>query len=224
MKAKLEFSLSEAKNITSFFFTPESPLRYSAGQFIEMTIKHDDPDERGTKRWFTISSSPGHEQISITTKHADSPSSFKKALWDLSEGDEVDISQPLGDFVLPKDTSQPLVFVAGGIGITPFHSIVEWLDINGLQRSIQMIYMVHDKSEIVFESMFNKSYIELETITGDTKLTAAKIVEFVGGIDGKQVYISGPEPMTETIVAQFGKLGVNQHQLITDYFPGYSEV
>lgn len=226
MKAKLVNKLDLTGSITSFYFEPEldQPLRYTAGQFIEMTLQHDS-DDRGTKRWFTLSSAPGNKQVTITSKHAAPDvrsSSFKTALWNLIPGTEVDISEPMGDFVLPKDSTTPLVFVAGGIGITPFHSIVEWLENNQQQRSIQLLYSVKTREEVVFSDLFDKSYIQLQTLVGQPNLTAEQIIEKVGGVDGKQVYISGPEPMTEAIVEQFGKLGIGQDQLITDYFPGYA--
>jgi ferredoxin-NADP reductase len=221
MKAILDHTQQEASNITTFFFRPERPLRYIAGQYIEMTLQHDQPDDRGVRRWFTLSSAPGHEHITITTKHAEKSSTFKSHLWALQPGDAVEISEPMGDFVLPKDETQPLVFVAGGIGITPFHSIVQSLIDAGQSRQIQFLYSVHSADEIVFKDTFAQPFIEVQELVGQPNLTAQEIIKKVGGIDGKQVFISGPEPMTEAIVDQFKELGITQDQLITDYFPGY---
>ncbi len=221
MKATLDHIVHEADTISTFWFRPERPLRYVAGQFVELTIPHDSPDDRGVKRWFTLSSAPGHELVSITTKHAEKPSSFKQHLWSLQPGQSVDISEPMGDFVLPKDDRQKLVFVAGGIGITPFHSIIQWLADTNQSREITFIYSVHNSSELVFQDVFNQPYIKIVERIEQPNLTANEIITIAGGIDDKQVFISGPEPMTEAIVDQFKKLGVTQEQLITDYFPGY---
>src|ERR1035438_226526 len=98
MKAKLDHIVHEndSKTINSFWFDPERPLDYIAGQFIEMTIEHDEPDDRGIKRWFTVSSSPCDAPlISITTKFSDPSSSFKKALHGLKKADQVTISDPM---------------------------------------------------------------------------------------------------------------------------------
>ena len=223
MKATLHHIVEEALNISTFFFTPERPLRYVAGQFIEMTLPHDNPDERGVKRWFTLSSAPGHELISITTKRAAKPSSFKQTLWNLEPGAQIDISEPMGDFVLPKDEKQPLVWVAGGIGITPFHAIVQWLVDTKQSRPIQFLYSVHSKDELVFEQLFKQPFITMAQFVAKPNITAQIIVDTVSGIDSKQVFISGPEPMTEAIVKQFQQdFGLPQDQLITDYFPGYT--
>lgn len=223
MNVTLHHVQDEAPTIRTFFFKPERPLRYVAGQFIELTVPHDNPDNRGTKHWFTLSSAPGHELVSVTTKHADKPSTFKQTLWNLEPGEVVDMSEPMGDFVLPKDTSQPLVWVAGGIGITPFHSITQWLVDTNQERSIQFLYSVHTADELVFEKIFTQSFIDMQKLVAEPNLTAGKVNEKVGGIKGKQIFISGPEPMTEAIVEQFKKdFGMTQDQLITDYFPGYS--
>lgn len=223
MNVTLHHVHDEAPTIRTFFFKPERPLRYVAGQFVELTVPHDNPDNRGTKHWFTLSSAPGHELVSITTKHADKPSTFKQALWKLKTGDSVDMSEPMGDFVLPKDPNQPLVWVAGGVGITPFHSIVQWLVDTKQERKIQFLYSVHNKEDLVFAKTWDQPFISAQYIVGQPNLTAEKIVGLVDGIEGKQVFISGPEPMTEAIVEQFKKnFGMTQDQLITDYFPGYS--
>lgn len=222
MNARLHHTVDEAHNIRTFFFKPERPLRYVAGQFIEMMLPHDHADERGVKRWFTLSSAPGHELVSITTKHTtESSSTFKQALWALKAGDTLNISEPMGDFVLPKDTTTPLVFVAGGIGITPFHAIVQWLRDTQQTRIIQFIYSVASKDEIVFEQLFNTDWIQTSQLVAQPKLTVKHIKDLTGGFSGKQVFLSGPEPMIEALVDQFAQLGITQEQLITDYFPGY---
>jgi len=153
MKAKLDHIVHEnkAKTINSFWFEPEHPLDQIAGQYIEMSIPHDKTDDRGTKRWFTISSSPSDAPLfSITTKFSRPSSTFKSALHKLKIGDSVSISDPMGDFVLPKDDTIPLIFVAGGIGITPFHSIIKWLEDTKQSRDITFLYAAKVEGELIF--------------------------------------------------------------------------
>src|SRR4051812_27426879 len=103
MQVTLDHSKDEAANIRTFFFKPESAVQYTAGQYIELTVPHDNPDERGTKHWFTLSSSPTDEFLTITTKFAgDKSSTFKKSLFGLEPGTKLHMSEPMGDFVLPK--------------------------------------------------------------------------------------------------------------------------
>ncbi len=224
MKVSLDHIKQETSDIFTFFFKPETYFKYVAGQFIEMTLPHDNPDARGIKHWFTLSSAPGQEVISITTRRAEKSSTFKKTLFAKKPGDIFEISEPMGDFVLPVDENTPLVFVAGGIGITPYHSMIEWLVLNKQKRKIQMIYSAHSNADLVFKELLSQDYIDIIYWTNKDQLTVDKIIELVDGISGKQVYLSGPEPMIESFVDQFKELGITQNQLITDYFPGYSAV
>jgi len=234
MKAFLDHSHVEAKNIISFWFRPERQPDFNAGQFIEMHLPHPKPDDRGQNRWFTLSSSPTDlPLVSITTKFAAGRSStFKSALRELKPGDNVEISDPMGDFVLPKDKGIPLVFVAGGIGITPFHSIVKFLHDENEKRDIQFVYALRDKSEQVFDKLlssyplkqysvvFQEGHLDQSHETGN--LSAKRILKLTGKVGDKLIYISGPEVMVEAFYKDLQSLGVPKSQLVGDYFPNYS--
>jgi len=234
MKALLRRTHHEAKNIITFWFQSEKPIDYIAGQFIEVTLRHANPDERGIKHWFTLSSSPTDAPlVSITTKFAERSSSFKMKLHSLKPGDEVLISEPMGDFVLPKDSSVPLVFVAGGIGITPFHSITKWLHDTKQERDITFLYSVATEHEIVFQDLFehygmkriiviNKPQGKWDGETG--RLTGRRILELTQPAKDALLYISGPEPMVEGLNKELETLGVAKSQLVGDFFPGYTNV
>src|SRR5690606_36942002 len=101
-----------ARHTRTLWFRPKRPVRYIAGQFTELYLPHDDADERGIRRWFTISSPPTEELIGITTRFTDDGSSYKRRLRALEPGAVLKMADPMGDFVLPKDPSIPLVFVA----------------------------------------------------------------------------------------------------------------
>src|SRR5882724_4223783 len=101
MKVTFDHSQDEAANIRTFFFRPEKPMHYTAGQYTQLHLPHVRPDDRGQKRWFTLSSSPTEELLTITTKFAgDKSSSFKKALSKLQPGTELTMAEAMGDFVL----------------------------------------------------------------------------------------------------------------------------
>lgn len=231
MKVTLRDKKSEASNITTFFFEPPKKVGFVAGQFIEMTLPHDNPDERGTKHWFTLSSSPSSEFLTITTKFASGKSStFKQALFGLEPGAEVEMNEPSGDFVLPKDSSRPLIFVAGGIGLTPFHSIMQWLADTGEKRDIKFLYSVRNESEIIFQDTVKAAGAEETIVVGEPspnwqgetgRISAEQILEFRGpGKDGL-IFVSGPEPMVEALEKNLLAAGVKKDELVLDYFPGY---
>jgi ferredoxin-NADP reductase len=234
MKVVLTRRHHEAENIISFWFEPERPMNYLAGQYIEMHLPHSNPDDRGIKRWFTFSSSPSDAPlVSITTKFNDKSSSFKAALKNLKPGDMVDMSEPMGDFVLPKDPSIPLVFVAGGIGITPFHSIVKWLKDTKQERDIHFVYSVHSEHEMVFQDLFEHYGLQRSIVVGEPtgrwdglvgQLNGQRILELAKPADNALIYISGPEPMVESFTKDLEKLGIPKAQLVGDFFPGYTSV
>ena len=230
MKVTFDHLDAEASHISTFWFKPEHPVRYVAGQYIELTLKHPDADDRGEKRWFTLSSAPGHELVSITTKQAaDNGSSFKRALFALTPGAELRMSEPMGDFVLPKDANRPLVFVAGGIGITPFHSIAGWLAACGEQRPIRFIYAVRTEDEIVFEATFRKAGIHMTIVVSEPteawggergRLTPEMVLGLSEPTDDTLVYLSGPEPMVESLGDAL-KARLGSERIVQDFFPGY---
>jgi ferredoxin-NADP reductase len=197
-------------------------VRYTAGQFIELTIPHDNPDERGQKHWFTLSSSPTEPLPTITTKFpSEGPTStFKQALQNLKPGDAVSMSDPMGDFVLPKDKTIPLVFVAGGIGVTPMRSMIKWLHDSQETRPITLIYAVADKKQLAFQPVFDEAGIEPVFLY--ERLTPEKILELAPDQPGQLYFISGPEPMVEALVEGLTKSGISESRLVGDYFPNYS--
>ena len=229
MKAFFDHSDDETEHIKTFWFRPERHLDYIAGQYIELTILHANADNRGQKRWFTLSSSPGHALVSITTRSGDS--TFKRALFALKPGAEIQLAEAMGDFVLPRDETIPLVFIAGGIGITPFHSIVEWLVEHDERRSITFIYGVRSEDDIMFTSTFKQATIDPHIIIsepsdswrgGKGNLNTKRILGIAKPRNDTLIYMSGPEPMVEQLKKDMLLAGVTPRQLVTDLFVGYS--
>lgn len=235
MQATFIEARAEAGNIKTFYFKPEKPVHYTAGQFTELFLPHPHKDDRGIKRWFTLSSSPTSELLTITTKFAgeDKSSTFKKTLFSLKPGTEVRLAEPMGDFVLPKLIQTPLVFVAGGIGITPFHSMLEWLAATGETRPIKLLYGVRSEDEIIFQETFKKAGIEPTIVVSDPspawggergRITAELILGLEQPTDDTLVYVSGPEPMVEALEKDLKKAGLGKDQFVGDFFPNYTVI
>lgn len=234
MKAIFDHSEDVTDDIRSFWFKLEEPLPYTAGQFTEITLPHKNVDDRGIKRWFTLSSAPGGNLVSITTRRAhDKSSSFKKALWAIEPGFELDLAEAMGDFVLPKLTQTPLIFVAGGIGITPFHSIARWLKDTGEQRPIRLLHTVRTEDDIIFQDVFEAAGIKETVVVSEPsetwggirgRLDAETILGLESPDDDTLIYLSGPEPMLEALETDLSKHGIAKRQLVTDFFPGYSSL
>jgi ferredoxin-NADP reductase len=234
MKAVFIRKHPEAPNIITFWFRADRPVDYLAGQYVELWLPHDHPDRLGDKRWFTLSSSPtDNPLVSITTKFSKQPSSFKQTLGKLETGTSVNLGQGVGDFVLPKQVDRQLIFVAGGIGIVPFHSIVKWLIDTKQKRDIRLIYALSSEKELIFQSVFEEYGIKTQAVikrpdpdwTGLTgRLDAKRILDLAAPGPQSLLYISGPNPFTGAISAQLSELGVPRQQIVTDYYSGYSQI
>jgi glycine betaine catabolism B len=99
-------------------------FEYTAGQYAFLDIGNVYNDPKGPVRHFTIASSPTEEFILISTRIRDSP--YKKRLDSLQIGTEVKVREPLGNFTLHEDYSKRAIFLSGGIGVTPFRSMIKY--------------------------------------------------------------------------------------------------
>lgn len=220
MKLKLVKKQPVARNTIMFWFEPDAPLHQIAGQYIELYLPHEPTDERKTKRWFTLSSSPTEKLLAITTKlHPTRPSSFKNSLNNLSIGEELTALPPMGDFILPKDKSIPLVFIAGGIGITPYRSILKYLEDTHEKRDIELIYAVNSLEDMAFLDLIERNASKFITHIGE--LNAKDVLRNIGEIADKQIYVSGPEKLVETLQKDLLKAGISELQLRVDFFHNY---
>src|SRR5947209_11551649 len=103
------------------------------------TLAHEPADNRGAERAFTIASSPSEPLVRITTRVSSQSSSFKSALMGLAPGALIEAHGPYGTFLL-HDDPRPAVFIAGGIGITPFRSILGDVFARGNRPDITLLY------------------------------------------------------------------------------------
>ena len=121
-------------------FELEKPagFEFRPGQFVEIVFDDVQTDPRGREREFSIASSPNEPNILIATRIRDS--GFKKVLGDLPLGSVVKMEGPFGSFTLPNDISRPVVILTGGIGITPFRSMVKYAAEAKLLHKIFLFY------------------------------------------------------------------------------------
>ena len=213
-----------ADNVWAFRFEADTPISWTPGQFIRIELPHDNPDDEGTKRWFTISSTPHDGYIQITTRVTDT--TFKQALAALPIGSTINlVEQPDGDFVW-QESEKPLVFIAGGIGITPFYSMLKARGHSGQPVSATLIYNGRT-DELPFKVEFEEASrrhpeFKVHYVIGE-QLTTEKLTELVPNISSSQVYISGAESMVEALGKQLEESGLANDNLHQDFFPHYNE-
>ena len=225
MKLKLIEKRQETPDVTSFIFTPSEPLVWKAGQFLHHVLHHEPTDERGSDRWFTNSAAPFENHVRITTRQTtDKGSSFKKKLFSLVVGKSIEISLVDGDFTL-DDPSQEHVFIAGGIGITPFRSILTQLNHEKKQINVTLLYSNRDqnivyKDELEAIAATNPNF-KIHYIFSPEHIDENKIRELIPDLQKPIFYVSGPEPMVDALGETLKKMGITDGHLKQDWFPGY---
>ncbi|MCA9334857.1 RnfABCDGE type electron transport complex subunit D [Candidatus Saccharibacteria bacterium] len=218
-------------------FTPEHPFSFTPGQYIEITLPHKSPDSRGLRRYFTIASSPTEDTVHFGIRYYEPGSSFKKAL--RKEDDELFLSagQLGGDFTLPKGKKQKLAFIAGGIGITPFRSMVKYLTDTQDDRSVKLLYAENTTEDITYSDVFEdaRRKVHVDTTYVVSNLQSSRSPYMRPGYIDKQLitslvpdylerifYISGPQSMVVAMKANLTAIGVPTSHIKSDYFFGYA--
>lgn len=235
---KLKEKIQVAPDIFDFVFNSNGKLNFKPGQYLEWTLGHKNPDSRGVRRYFTIASSPLEEGIRLGVKFYDLGSSFKKKLKSLKLGDVMTASQLAGEFTLPMDPTKKMVFIAGGIGITPYRSMVKYLLDTNQKRDIVLFYSNRIPSEIFYKDVLDEARQRLGIKTVYT-LTDTSQVPLgwegkVGYVDGKMIseevldygdrmfYLSGPHSMVIAFKKTLKVMGIKKGQIKIDFFPGFA--
>jgi glycine betaine catabolism B len=206
-------------NVWSFFFAPSAPLTWTAGQFVRIEVPHATPDAEGTKRQFTIASAPHEDHLQISTRLTDT--TFKQALAALPEGGEAGLlDPPAGDFIWPQAPGANPTFVAQGIGITPFYSMLRDRLHRGLPLAATLIYanrspLVPFRDEI---SGWAHRHSEFKPYFIDGPATATIIAATRPGFATQPVYVSGPRSFIELLGPPYNLPGKLLKQ---DVFPNY---
>lgn len=228
-----------AKDTYSFYFSakggPVSGWDFKPGQYIKMTLDIKNPDARGNARFFTIASSPAEKDIMITTCLLES--SFKKAFMSLKKGQEIEFRGPFGTFVLEED-ARPKIFLAGGIGITPFRAMSISARDKKITTPITLFASFRTLDDMLFydemRSVARKlpSFQVVYTITdsrykdknwaGETgRIRTSLIKKYVANYKNCVYYIVGPQKMVEELKKTVEELGIQQENIKTENFPGY---
>jgi glycine betaine catabolism B len=232
---QLTFTGREQLTPTSyeFFFTPSQQLSFEPGQFIEISLPHRHTDLKGERRSFSITSAPGSKQLSLGIKFYQPSSSFKKAFLELKKGNKLQIIQRAGDFVLPKDSKKPLLFVAGGIGITPFISQLRSLQEKQQTRDIVVVYTMGSGEEFAYKKVLSSPTVKGVVVSPDqpkatpshwhylpgNRIDFDMLSEYIPNLDQRDVYISGPTPFVQSASFKLRQKGTQR--IVTDYFVGY---
>ncbi len=225
MKLRFKSQKQEVQGIRSFIFEPEEPLDWQPGQYMHYLLPHEDEDERGHERWFTNSAAPFENHVMISTRiDPQRSSSFKLALQALQPGDEIEGDGPEGDFTV-ENTARNYIFVAGGIGITPFRSILAAAGHKGTQLKVNLLYANRDNNIAFKEELdklaANNPNLKIEYIVNPNKIDKQLLKQRIDATQNPIVYVSGPKPMVLDFADQLSELGLSNDNIKIDDFPGY---
>lgn len=208
-------------DIEEFVFAKPKDMDYQAGQYVDWTLGHKKADFRGTRRRFSLASAPSEKELRFATRFtAEKQSSFKAALANMDSDDYIRASTIKGEFVLPKGDDK-LLFIAGGIGITPFRSMIVELMNQKLTRDIVLVYASSSK-EFAYEAVLKKAKKNgIKTFLTDKRLDATELERLVPDVLERQAYISGPDAMVTGYGEMLSDLGLKHRAIHTDHFSGY---
>ncbi|MDR3559366.1 MAG: RnfABCDGE type electron transport complex subunit D [Candidatus Pacebacteria bacterium] len=238
-KQKLILRLEEifplGPDLWELVFASDKKFNFRPGQYLEWTMGQDKPDRNGNRRYFTIASSPTENRLRIGVKGNNGKSSFKQALLGMKRGDTIVASQLAGDFTLPKDKGEKLVFIAGGIGITPFRSMIKYMLDREERRDAILFYSSKTPQELAYRNIFDSAaQLGIRTIYSATEQKTPSLAWCQRGrIDDQAIcselpdfrertyFISGPQGMVTGYKKMLRGLGIPARQIKTDYFPGF---
>ncbi|MEQ1500065.1 MAG: RnfABCDGE type electron transport complex subunit D [Parcubacteria group bacterium] len=223
-------------DVDEFRFEPNKKLSFKAGQYLEWTLGVNKPDSRGNRRYFTIASSPTENEIKLGVKYYDKSSSFKLRLGELKVGEKIYAGSLAGEFILPDDKAQKMVWIAGGIGVTPFRAMAKYIIDTEQKRDVVLFYSNKTSKDIAYKDIFD----EAETKTGlrtlyvvNSAQESLKSNERVGMVTSEMImkevpdykeriyFISGPHVMVEAFKDALNKMGIPKKNIKVDFFPGF---
>jgi len=226
MKLKLVKKINEARDTKSFFFEAEEDLIWIPGQYIYITLpKLNYSDERGNTRHFTISSSPSEGNLIRVTVRVRQESGYKKTLDELPIGAITEAKIPQGTFVLDESIKNN-IFLAGGIGITPFRSMIKYNIDKNLKIPMHIIYSNSD-SEFVFKNELdiwqkNNDFMKVTYFDSSVSghLDAIKL-KTLCSIENNTFWIVGPSAFVSAMEDILGELKVSEDNIKSEKFTGY---
>jgi ferredoxin-NADP reductase len=208
---------------------------FEPGQYFFVTLPDvGHQDEKGLRRHITVVTSPNERGVlGLCTRLRDT--AFKRSLAELPVGAEVEVEEPRGDFVLPKETDRPYVFIAGGIGITVFRSMLRYIAEEELPHRVTLVYSNRDQESAAFLdelsalerdspnlrlvlTMTDDPAWEGETRRIDADLLRDHLVDDLGAFT---YLVAGPPAMVEAMEQTLHDAAISDDQIRPERFSGY---
>jgi ferredoxin-NADP reductase len=238
MNARLLKIDHPAARTLGFAIQLEEPIAFRAGQSCDLTlVKPRHEDAKGSTRTFSITSAPSESpRLMFATRQTGS--AFKRSLEETAIGATIEVDGPWGTFVLHDDPARPAVLLAGGIGVTPFRSIIKDAVERRLAHAVTLIHSNHSRAAAAFFSDFEmwshlkRNFTFVPTVTEPSPVNGGASVR-VGAIDAALIaqhrgtaaapiyYVAGAAGFVSAMRKALFEAGVRPPDIHAEEFPGY---
>jgi ferredoxin-NADP reductase len=238
-KSRLLGRTEVAEGTMAFQFEKPHKFLFNAGQYIDLTLSGCEPEYGPSNRLthtFSVASSPFDDELVLTTRMRDT--AFNRVISTLPIGSTVKIEGPMGSFSLHNNTARPAVFLAGGIGIAPFLSMLTYATEEKLRHHIVLFYANRYLKDAAFIDALRRlqtanprfRFVPVLTRTnsenGDWKgktghISSEMLLTRIRTLRGPIYYIAGPPTMVASARQTLSEAGVDEHDIRTDEFTGY---
>ncbi len=236
-QSKLKAREEVAEGTMAFHFEKPAGFDFQGGQSVDMTLLNPpETDDEGNIRTFSIVSAPFESELVFVTRMRDT--AFKRSLKKIPLGTELKIDGPMGSFTLHKNSKKPAAFLAGGIGITPFMSVVAQAAHDRLPHQLYLFYSNHRPEDAPFLDFLrrlekdNASFHFIPTMTEMEKskrpwagergfIDRAMLIKYLTDLNGPIYYLAGPPPMVAAMRKLLIDTKVDEDDIRTEEFAGY---
>ncbi len=226
-----------AEGTIAFHFEKPTGFDFKPGQSADLTLPNPpETDAEGNVRTFSIASAPFEDQLMFATRMRDT--AFKRSLKKMPLGTVVKMDSAMGSFTLHKNSAKPAVFLAGGIGVTPFSSIVRQADHARAPHKLYLFYSNRRPEDAPFVEVLqnlektNPQFRFIATMTemrrskktwnGETgRIDQEMLSKYLNELRGPIYYVAGPPALVSGMRKMLVASGVDEDDIRSDEFSGY---
>jgi len=234
MRAVVAEKREVAKGTLLVLFAVDGYPDYRPGSYFWVELPdRGHTDEKGLRRHISLVTSPTDQGVvGLATRLRDT--AFKQTLVELAVGDEIVVEEPKGSFLLPEETGADYVFVAGGIGITVFRSMLRYVADEQLLYRITLVYSNRDRESAAFLDELAELERRIEGLRvvlimteeagweGETRRIDAEVLgDVVGELETRRFLVAGPPAMAQAVVDSLLAAGLPEDRVLADKFSGY---
>ncbi len=234
---KLKDCRQVARGTMACYFEKPEGFDFAGGQSIDLTlVDPPETDDKGNTRAFSLASAPHEPLLMVATRQRDT--AFKRVLKDLPPGTQVKVEGPFGSMTLHRKVAIPAVILAGGIGITPFRSMICQAEKTNSGRRLFLFYSNRTPEDAAFLAELgelarqNPGFTFIATVTNVEKspsswagekgyIDADMLRRHVGNLAGPIYYVAGPPAMVSAMKEMLNRAGVDEDDVNSEDFAGY---